>query len=146
MATGLPGGIEIARNLLPRVWIGAHDERKVVAGMLTRGIERTDFLAEEVQGSLEGGRVRTVVLTLEGGMEVWVRLGEEGRCEPRKSWVQEVVVNVEEKEKEKEKNACEEADKEMAKETEKSVITEEPRAESRGTNESSTDDYNDIGS
>lgn len=147
MATGVPGGIEITRNLLPRVWVGAHDERKVVAGMLTRGIARTDFLAGEVQKELEGGRRRTDVLTLLEGWEVWVGIGEGRGLEPRKSWMKEVVaVKVEEKEKEKEKNACEEADKELAKEKEKSTIMEEPRAESRSTNESSTDDYNDIGS
>lgn len=143
MATGVPGGIEITRNLLPRVWVGAHDERKVVAGMLTRGIARTDFLAGEVQKELEGGRRRTDVLTLLEGWEVWVGIGEGRGLEPRKSWMKEVVaVKVEEKEK----NACEEADKELAKEKEKSTIMEEPRAESRSTNESSTDDYNDIGS
>ncbi|KAE9992555.1 hypothetical protein EG327_008569 [Venturia inaequalis] len=156
MATGSPGGLEIARNLLPRAWIGAHDERKVVSGMLTRGIERTDFEAGEVKRELEGGlckegcRGRTDVLTLGEGMEVRVAHGEAGSLEPRKSWVKEVAGAV--KVEEGETNACEEADREMArekekeKEKEKVAVNEKPRAESRGTDESSADDYNDIGS
>lgn len=152
MATGSPGGLEIASNLLPRVWIGAHDERKVVAGMLTRGIVRTDFEAEEVKRELEGGlwkegvRGRTDVLTLAGGMEVRVTFGEGGALEPRKSLGKGGVEVVKEKE-EGSINACEVADREMAKKKEKGVLKKEKqRTESRGTNQSSTDDYYDIGS
>lgn len=153
MATGTPGGLEIARNLLPRVWIGAHDERKVVKGVLTRGIERRDFLAEEVQGELEGGalgkeggsgRRRTDVLTLAEGMEARVSFGDAEALEPKKSWVKKEVVIV--KGEEEGENVCEEADKAIAKEKEKGVVQEELRVESRDTNQSSTADYNDIGS
>ncbi|QDS71523.1 hypothetical protein FKW77_005071 [Venturia effusa] len=152
MATGCPGGLEIARNLLPRAWIGAHDERKVVAGLLTRGIERTDFEAEDVQRKLDEGlwkgsaRGKTDVLTLVEGMEVRVCFGDKDPLEPRKSWVKDDIGKAEEKEKAGEENACEEAEKEMAKEKDNRGTKEEVRAESRATNESSAADYNDIGS
>jgi hypothetical protein len=54
MATGCPGGIEIAKNLLPKAWIAAHDEEKKVSGIATHGIKRTEFSVEEIQKKLWG--------------------------------------------------------------------------------------------
>ncbi|TID14321.1 hypothetical protein E2P81_ATG09200 [Venturia nashicola] len=153
MATGSPGGIEIARNLLPKIWIGAHDERKVVAGMLTRGIERTDFEPDEVKRGLEGvaGKLgRTDILTLRAGMEVRVTPGEKEISEPRESWIKTAIDTVE-KENPDEKNTCEEADKEIkAKSKEKDQcagrVKEIPLTESQDIIDPSLNPYNDIGS
>jgi hypothetical protein len=54
MATGCPGGLEIAKNLLPKVWIAAHDEEKKVGGFATRGIKRTEYTADEIKKKLYG--------------------------------------------------------------------------------------------
>jgi hypothetical protein len=81
MATGSPGGLEIARNLMPRCWVGAHDERKVVEGWMTRGIGRKDFEAKDISRRLGG---KTEVMTLEAGMEV--RVDSSGdKLEPKSS-------------------------------------------------------------
>lgn len=133
MATGSPGGLEIASNLLPRVWIGAHDEHKLVAGFLTRGILRMDFGAGTVGRLLEDGlwkdgvRGRTEVLSLRGGTEVRVVLDESGKVEPRKSFVKEGVVPA-------------------VLVGEKSVVQGEGRVGSGVSDHSSVDDYLDIGS
>jgi hypothetical protein len=116
MATGSPGGIEIARNLMPKVWIGAHDEKKMVKGMMTRGIERLDFEAKDI-GAILGDA--TEVLTLDAGMEVRVDTSG-GKLEPKVFFV-----------------------KEETKVVEKEKVVEEKRAETSASNESS--DFHDIG-
>jgi hypothetical protein len=54
MASGCPGGLEIAKNLLPKAWIAAHDEEKKVSGFATHGIRRKEFGVEEVKKKLLG--------------------------------------------------------------------------------------------
>jgi len=102
--------------LMPKVWIGAHDEKKTVKGMMTRGIERLDFEAKDI-GAILGDA--TEVLTLNAGMEVRVDTSGE-KLEPKVFFV-----------------------KEETKVVEKEKVVEEKRAETSASNESS--DFHDIG-
>jgi len=85
MATGSPGGLEIAKNLLPKAWIGAHDEAKKSAGIATRKIWRKEFDLEEIRKKLWGEMeaaaprlgTRTEVVKLESGKEFRVDGGME---------------------------------------------------------------------
>jgi len=54
MAAGGLGGLEIAKNLLPKVWIGAHDEEKKSQGIVTRWIWRKEFGVEDIKKRLWG--------------------------------------------------------------------------------------------
>ncbi|KAL9125895.1 MAG: hypothetical protein Q9217_004968 [Psora testacea] len=70
IAAGLPGGVEIARNLMARCWISAHDEEKDNSGISVANVKTRRYTTEEV-GSLmseEGGF--TKVLKLDVGEEV----------------------------------------------------------------------------
>jgi len=44
--------VEIARALLPRVWLGAHDEEKKASGAALKKIWKRKFSASEVVRSL----------------------------------------------------------------------------------------------
>ncbi|KAL9596258.1 MAG: hypothetical protein Q9219_005919 [cf. Caloplaca sp. 3 TL-2023] len=46
---GIPGGIEIARNLMARYWIGAHDEEKENSGLAVMKIRMKKFGIEDVR-------------------------------------------------------------------------------------------------
>jgi hypothetical protein len=52
MAAGSSGGLAIAKNLLPRVWIGAHDEEKKVQGAVAGMIWRKECDIEELKKTL----------------------------------------------------------------------------------------------
>lgn len=56
ISTGASGGIEIARNLFARAWVGAHDEDKHNTGFVVRSlkVERTDL--EAVRKELSAGQ------------------------------------------------------------------------------------------
>jgi hypothetical protein len=76
MASGCPGGLEIAKHLLPKVWIGAHDEKKKVGGFATRNISRKEFDLVDVEQQLRDADTtksksgsHTKVMTLESGKE-----------------------------------------------------------------------------
>jgi len=77
---GLPGGLDIVRQLLPRVWLGAHDGEKKIRGAMTKKIQRKSFALDEVEKaigealSVNGTVARPVteVMRLESGKELRV--------------------------------------------------------------------------
>ena len=46
---GLPGGVEIAKNLMARCWIGAHDEDKENSGLSVLKIRMRKYGLSEVR-------------------------------------------------------------------------------------------------
>ena len=78
MTTGYPGGLSIAKNLLPKYWIGAHDEEKKCSGFAARKIWRTHFAIEEIKDMLWGESeaanprlaTRTGIVKLESGSDL----------------------------------------------------------------------------
>lgn len=52
VAAGLPGGIEIAQNLMARCWISAHDEDKDNKGLSVMSVKTRKYSKEEVRGLL----------------------------------------------------------------------------------------------
>src|SRR5271155_5052152 len=77
-SAGLPGGLGIARSLLPRGWIGGHDEEEKVNGVVMSNVWKRKFGIQEVVRSLgetvgEGNprlAVMTDVVTLGSGEEL----------------------------------------------------------------------------
>ncbi|KAF2427674.1 hypothetical protein EJ08DRAFT_671571 [Tothia fuscella] len=76
MATGVPGGLDIAQNLFPRVWVGAHDEEKLVKGVVSGSIQRKEFDIDDARKSLgarsglkKGLEWNTEMIVLEAGEE-----------------------------------------------------------------------------
>ncbi|KAI9834809.1 MAG: hypothetical protein M1838_005483, partial [Thelocarpon superellum] len=53
VSSGVPGGLEIARNLLARCWISAHDEEKVIGGVTAYPIRTRKYRPEEVQRMIQ---------------------------------------------------------------------------------------------
>ncbi len=53
ISSGSPAGVEIARNLSVRTWIGAHDEEKLNKGMLVTRLVTTKFKIETIRSMLE---------------------------------------------------------------------------------------------
>ncbi|KAI9855369.1 MAG: hypothetical protein M1813_009827 [Trichoglossum hirsutum] len=49
ISAGLPGGIDIARNLQTRCWIGAHDETKDSQGFVVPYVRLKSFTKEDVE-------------------------------------------------------------------------------------------------
>jgi len=80
MMTGLPGGLDIVRQLLPRVWLGAHDGEKKMRGAVAKKLHRKNFPLDEVEKAVvealaaDGKAARTVteVIRLESGKELRV--------------------------------------------------------------------------
>ena len=52
LAAGLPGGIEIAQNLMTRCWISAHDEEKDNSGLSVMSVKTRKYTKEEVREML----------------------------------------------------------------------------------------------
>ena len=52
VAAGLPGGIEIAQNLMTRCWISAHDEDKDNTGLSVMSVKTRKYTKEEVREML----------------------------------------------------------------------------------------------
>ncbi|KAH0533842.1 hypothetical protein FGG08_007533 [Glutinoglossum americanum] len=72
VTAGLPGGVDIARNLQTKCWISAHDEVKDLAGVVVPYMKMETFTKEEVEALVgtgaEKGRGRgTEVVTLDAG-------------------------------------------------------------------------------
>jgi hypothetical protein len=73
MATGCPGGLEISRNLLPTVWIAAHDVESTNGGAPIKSACRTEYDIMEVQTKLweelleKGVRRKPQILRLDAG-------------------------------------------------------------------------------
>ncbi|MDI1489798.1 MAG: hypothetical protein OHK93_000996 [Ramalina farinacea] len=49
VATGLPGGVEIAKNLMARCWISAHDEDKDNTGISVANVKTRKYNLDEVE-------------------------------------------------------------------------------------------------
>ena len=81
ISAGLPGGIEIAQNLLAKCWIGAHDGDKDKSGVSTAKLAIKKYQVEEVRGMLAPGRgkVRLDVRVLGVGEEMTLGAGSEKR-------------------------------------------------------------------
>ncbi|KAL9015406.1 MAG: hypothetical protein Q9185_007192 [Variospora sp. 1 TL-2023] len=72
---GIPGGIEIAKNLMARHWIGAHDEDKENSGLSIMKLRMKKFGLGEVRECVRrecGGRGACEVRALECGEEMCV--------------------------------------------------------------------------
>jgi len=69
--------VEIARNLLPQVWIGAHDEDKDNRGFSVMKVKTAKFSVYDITTMLRGGEdgnghkicPNTLVVTLAAGDE-----------------------------------------------------------------------------
>ena len=91
MMAGLPGGLEIVRKLLPRVWVGVHDEEKKLRGAMAGTVRKTGFGLEEVEkrvgealgGEGKGGKRVTEVVRLESGKEMRLGFKELGEVDGR---------------------------------------------------------------
>jgi len=55
ISAGLPGGFEIAQNLLARAWISAHDEDKETTGFSVSSVKTRKYSADEVRAMLQRG-------------------------------------------------------------------------------------------
>ena len=64
IAAGLPGGVEIARNLMARCWISAHDEDKENSGVSVASIKKIKYTTGEVSSMVGEGGGFTRVLNL----------------------------------------------------------------------------------
>ena len=81
---GLPGGLDIVRKLLPRVWLCAHDGEKKIRGAASKKVHRKSFALDEVEKAVrealtaKGKAANTVteVMRLESGKEM--RVGFKG--------------------------------------------------------------------
>lgn len=80
MMSGLPGGLDIVRQLLPRVWLGAHDGEKKIGGAAAKKVHRKSFALDEVEKAVgetlgangKAARPVTEVIRLESGKELRV--------------------------------------------------------------------------
>lgn len=71
IAAGLPGGVEIAQNLMAKCWISAHDEDKDNSGLSVMSTKTRKHSIEEVRTMLQEGRgSNTDVANLASGAEV----------------------------------------------------------------------------
>jgi hypothetical protein len=64
---GAPSGVHIVQSLMPRVWIGAHDEQKKRRGIASKGKETKAWTLNAVRNEIKG--TRTIVTRLEAGQE-----------------------------------------------------------------------------
>ena len=85
IATGWRGGLEIARNLMAKCWIPAHDEEKVDSGILVKTVKRVvvgrDALERGLGGwdsSYQKRKVATEIMELGVGEEVVLPLSPKG--------------------------------------------------------------------
>lgn len=78
ICSGLPGGAEIAQNLLTRVWISAHDGDKDTSGFATLQTTITKFEREKVEEIVSPksaqfpSRMATEVAVLKAGEEMFI--------------------------------------------------------------------------
>lgn len=59
--SGLPGGVEIAKNLMARCWISAHDEEKDNTGLSVMKVVTRKHHIDEVR-SMVGGCTEVMAL------------------------------------------------------------------------------------
>ena len=70
---GLPGGIEVAQNLMARCWISAHDEEKENSGLGVMQIKTRKYSRDECQRMVQLAKANTSVQTLDVGQEICLR-------------------------------------------------------------------------
>lgn len=72
ISAGLPGGLEIAQNLLARAWISAHDEDKENSGFSVSSVKTRKYSVDEVRSLVESvnTNVKTEVRVLDVGDEM----------------------------------------------------------------------------
>ena len=71
LAAGLPGGVEIAKNLMTRCWISAHDEEKENSGLSVMSVKTRKYNIEEVRDMLREERSSNIdVVNLASGAEI----------------------------------------------------------------------------
>ncbi|KAI9834948.1 MAG: hypothetical protein M1819_002671 [Sarea resinae] len=81
ISAGLPGGIEIARNLFARAWISAHDEEKENAGLSVSNTKTKVYSPQDVQrlmkpeGKHQSKKGLTDVVVLGVGEELDLKAG-----------------------------------------------------------------------
>ncbi|KAI9870086.1 MAG: hypothetical protein M1830_004704 [Pleopsidium flavum] len=82
ISAGLPGGLEIAQNLLARAWISAHDGDKETSGLSVSSVKTRKYSVEEVRTMVQRGNsgvekgnanVSTDVRVLDVGQEMVLR-------------------------------------------------------------------------
>ena len=71
VAAGLPGGVEIARNLMARCWVSAHDEDKNNTGISVKNVKIHKHSLQEVISEMVDADTR--VLNLGVGEEMQLR-------------------------------------------------------------------------
>ena len=74
---GMPGGLEIARNLLAKCWISAHDEDKEKSGFSVAKLCISKYSVADVTKLVElerrGGKVGLDVRVLDCGQEALLK-------------------------------------------------------------------------
>lgn len=63
----------MARNLMAKYWIGAHDEDKDNSGLLVQKVTTRKYTTEEVRQMVQRDRGGTQVVSLEVGQEIAMR-------------------------------------------------------------------------
>ncbi|KZF24408.1 hypothetical protein L228DRAFT_266751 [Xylona heveae TC161] len=70
LLAGLPGGIDIAKNLYPRAWISAHDGEKENRGAVVHNLKTVRYSHTDVEAALKDEySAHTDVLVMEPGAE-----------------------------------------------------------------------------
>ena len=70
---GLPGGVEIAQNLMARCWISAHDEEKENSGVAVKRVTAKKYNAGQVRDWIARSQSGTDVVVLDCGEELILR-------------------------------------------------------------------------
>ena len=74
VAAGLPGGVEIARNLMARCWVSAHDEDKDNTGLSVMQVKTRKYNIEEVDEMVRSLSGSTSVFNLGVGQELVLKV------------------------------------------------------------------------
>lgn len=78
---GSPGGVQIARNLLARAWISAHDADKEDRGLSVKKIRKQKYTMEEIKTMLDSERARSKSKVRTETKVVILKSGQEHRIE-----------------------------------------------------------------
>ena len=70
---GLPGGVEIAQNLMARCWISAHDEDKENSGLAIKQVTTKKYTRDQCQDMIQQVRAGTSVQTLGVGQDICLK-------------------------------------------------------------------------
>lgn len=69
----MPGGVEIAQNLMARCWISAHDEEKENSGLAVMKVATRKYNVEQVRELVARSKGGTDVAVLDCGEELILR-------------------------------------------------------------------------